>query len=190
MTQALNLSQFTIPADQAESARKILTSSSNLVGQSSGLISSTVWQNVPNQTEFARLTFFESVADIHSFYDQIQGSDELVTAIQEYGISPDVSKASVDWAHHFQPAKLMEHPFVSVSERALDPGRGKDWVEKLKNNFEEISILPGYRGSAICTDIETPEIVIGLAFWDDEESYVSSIPSNPSYPIRFFALYQ
>ena len=86
--------------------------------------------------------------------------------------------------------KIYEAPstaYLSMSIRVADPGYGPELVEEIGQIFTELSLLPGYVGSAYGTNASLEEEVIGLVTWASHDSYLGSIP--PGKKPRLLSIY-
>ena len=155
-----------------------------------GFVSSSVWRLVKDHEQFLRLTIFDSIEEMDSFYDSILKSDGLIETIRKYGVVPDVTRMEIDSLQGFKPADVHRSEFMSFSLRAMDLGMGDEWVSKLRNNFAEIQYIPGFEGAMIASGLVDDERVAGFAFWQTEASFSKSVPDNPGYEIEIYSLYR
>lgn len=190
MKAALTISRFTIPHERVRECEPMLGSVPEQARSAPGFLSSSVWRLVSEDQSFFRLTIFDGVETMDAFYDGISKSDGLLDAIRNFGVVPDVIRMSIDSFHHFDPRRIHESEFMSFSLRALDPGYGPEWAEKLGNNFEEVSTLPGFEGALVSTGLDVDERVAGFAFWQTVDSFRRSVPDNPDYAIDLYKLYR
>ncbi len=155
-----------------------------------GFLSTSVWRLVKDDTNFFRLTIFDDLTSMDSFYETIMKSDGLIEAIRKFGVVPDVIRLGVDQFHYFNPKHIHSSEYMSYSLRALDPGYGPDWAEKLGNNFEEVASIPGFEGAMVASGLAVDERVAGFAFWQTADSFKRSVPDNPDYDIDLYKLYR
>lgn len=190
MPLACAISRFSIPADRIRECEPVLGDFPISATQEPGFLSSSVWHNTKNKEGFLRMTFFESVETMEAFYDKIAKSDALVFAIQKFGLVPDVVATTVESSFGFKPRDIHKSQFLSFSKRSEDPGMGQDWVDKLSNNFEEISVIPGFEGGVVGRSLNEEDTILGMAMWHDEASFKRSVPDMPDYEIDLYKLYR
>lgn len=186
----LTVSQFHIPASEARTCEPLLGDFPDAAKAAPGFISTSVWKSIQNPEKYLRLTVFDTVDNMDTFYDQILKSDRLVETISKFGIVPDVIQFDVNHVLGFDPAKVHSSEFMSFSLRAMDPGYDSDWVEKLTDNFREVSLIGGFEGAMVATEEGAASRVAGMAFWQTQDAFNRSVPDNPDYEIQLFKLYR
>jgi hypothetical protein len=86
--------------------------------------------------------------------------------------------------------RIREREVLSLSIRAMEPGQGEPWVEKMKYNFAEVAALPGLAGWFIGRSDEVEDEIVGIASWDNHEACMRSIPDSVHYPISVYRRYR
>lgn len=190
MPFALNVSRFQIPKERMRECEPLLGDFPQLAKNAEGFVSTSVWRKATDLEQCVRVTFFASPESMRAFYDQILKSDQLIETIIKYGVAPDVLTLNVNHIVGFDPKEIHRSEFMSLSVRAMDPGMGMDWVEKLTGNFEEVEVLPGFEGAVVASTEPDAERVGGLAFWQTEENFQRSVPDRPDYTIDLYSLYR
>lgn len=186
----LTVSQFTIPKEQSRICEPLLSDFPEKAKNASGFISTSVWRKCSSTEMYLRLTAFETQEDSDAFYDGILKSDALVEAINKFGLVPDVTQFRSARNVQVHLNKVHESEFMSLSMRSMDPGMEGDWIDKLENNFREVSMIGGFEGAIVGLETDSSLRVLGLAFWQTEEAFKRSVPSNPDYEISVFSLYR
>ncbi len=187
---AVQISRFTIPSGNERDYEGMLRSFGEEVGDDSGFISTTVWQDIDHPGAFMRVTAFRDFDALFKSYDEMVESGFLEESIEKYGISPDIRRNIPIWDKRFDFHQLKKVQYISLSVRAMEPGQGVPWIEKMKYNFAEIEILPGMRGCWIGQHDEIEDEITGLVAWDSLESCRQSIPQPLHYPIYVFRRYR
>jgi heme-degrading monooxygenase HmoA len=82
--------------------------------------------------------------------------------------------------------KLPEGEFLSASVRVANPGYGEDLVEEVDRIFEELGLIPGFRGAITGANDTLPEEVVGLATWNSSEAYQASLPDGAFVDVELF----
>lgn len=190
MVGAVTVSRFEIPQGQEREYEQMLLSFGDEVSDDRGFIATSVWQEVDNPNRFLRLTAFRDFDSLFKSYDEMVQSGFLETAVEKWGIAPDVKRIvpiekKGDGVEH-----MRENPFVSVSIRAMEPGQGDPWVQKMKYNFAEIESLPGMQGWFIGRCDELDDEIVGIVGWASEEACRRTIPPHMHYPVTVYRRYR
>lgn len=190
MARALTISRFRIPFAEARKYEGMLEAPKSVAEGVDGYISTSVWREVNDRDSYLRLTFFRDVTAMDQFYDKINRSQALIDSINKYGIAPDVQRCEVFELIRMAPNRIHESEFLSLSIRAMDPGHGVDWAEKLSMNLQEVSTIPGFEGAAVASGESVPDEIVGLALWQTPDSFKRSVPDRPDYEISLYELYR
>lgn len=170
----------------------MMMSFGDTVRDGGGFLGTSVWRSLSGDGEFVRMTAYESVAALDASYESMLASGFLERAVQRYGVAPDVTRCLPVYSASGFAFGAGEDAagYLTLSMRAMDLGEGPAWVEKLKYNFTEISLIPGFSGCWIGVTDDVPDEVTGLALWQTEGSARSSIPDSPHYEIKVFGRYR
>ncbi|MDI9638876.1 hypothetical protein QPK87_28285 [Kamptonema cortianum] len=190
MVGAVTVSRFTIPAGKEREYESMLLSFGDEVREDRGYVSTSVWHDVVHQDRYLRITAFENWEALEKSYQEMVDSGFLVEAVEKWGVAPDVIRCVPAWSHRFSFKDIHDSEFLSLSIRALDPGFGSDWVNKLKNNFREVSLIPGFEGAWVGTTDILPDQVTGIVLWQDEASFKRSVPADVEYQIDLYSAYR
>jgi len=190
MSGAVTISRFSIPAGKEREYEEMLRSFGDAVANDMGFESTSVWQDIKNPAEFMRLTSFKDFDSLFKSYDHMVESGFLEGAVLKWGVAPDVRRQIPIWSHHFDFARAHESEILSLSVRAMEPGQGDAWADKMRYNFTEMQVLPGMHGCWIGRSDEIDDEISGIATWATEEACCSSIPDHLHYPIHVYRRYR
>lgn len=187
---AVTISRFKIPAGHEKEYEGMLRSFGDEVQDDSGFISTSVWKDLDRAGEFMRITAFRDFDALFQSYDEMVENGFLEEAVERWGVAPDVRRQIPVYSKNFEFKQLGKMEFLSLSVRAMEPGQGPAWIEKMKYNFAEIEILPGMRGCWIGQHDEIDDEIAGIVIWDSLDACRQSIPEPLHYPIHVFARYR
>ncbi|ARU41074.1 hypothetical protein CCB80_07940 [Armatimonadetes bacterium Uphvl-Ar1] len=190
MIGAVTVSRFEIPVGKDREYEEMLRSFGDEVADDKGFVATSVWQDIDSPHKFMRVTAFRDFDSLFSSYDEMVASGFLEAAVEKWGIAPDVMRVEPVARHGVGVEQFRTHDVMSLSIRAMEPGYGDEWIEKMKYNFEEVSVLPGMEGWFIGRSDEVEDEIVGMVSWDTEEACRRTIPDSVHYDIRVFRRYR
>lgn len=190
MVGAVTVSRFEIPAGKEREYEGMLRSFGEQVADDRGFVATSVWQDIENPNQFVRLTAFKDFDSLFKSYDEMVESGFLEAAVERWGVAPDVKRIVPIEEKGPGIQNMREHQVLSLSIRAMEPGQGNPWVEKMKYNFAEMEALPGMHAWFIGRSDEVDDEIVGLVGWATEEACRRTIPDTLHYPISVYRRYR
>jgi hypothetical protein len=92
--------------------------------------------------------------------------------------APNVLRVSTTTEFGAMKERLELCQYLSLVVRVSEPGYSKELQADLDRVFEESRVIPGFTGYVVGYRDTLEEEVIGIASWDGEESFRSSLPQG------------
>ena len=147
----------------------------------------------PNRRGLIGFSFWRSlepdggIMQIMRYQDQ-KVADEALEALIQSKPGPLVQSVTIDppnvdmmvpqKIHGKTPESVPIGGFVSFAQRYADPGLQEDLERDTEEVLAELAYIPGYLGSIWGNDLSLSEEIISMAFWADQDSLMSSIPTS------------
>jgi heme-degrading monooxygenase HmoA len=151
-----------------------------------GYRSMTLWQALDNPEHYILLSDYADLDAAQHGFVRIGEQGSLMDKIDSMEAPPDVHQVAVQSRQGKRPAQIEVGQLMSVSRQIAPPAMGQDVEQRLEDIFYDLSLLPGFLGSAAGWGTSMEDEIMGLAFWTDLNAYRGSMPENASYPIRVF----
>ena len=144
-----------------------------------------LWRNTLMPTEHLVTYSYANLEAAEAGLEAVASRKLLAETTHHTGV-PDVTRVFVAKKKRrgIHGAKVGQ--YLSKSVRVADPGYADDLVEELDRIFDELSILPGYLGAEIGKNESLEEEIVGMAAWESEAAFESSVPPGRLYEIRLY----
>ncbi|MBX3111521.1 MAG: hypothetical protein KF857_05885 [Fimbriimonadaceae bacterium] len=149
-------------------------------------VESSLWRCEDDDHRFLQLSTLPSVEVKDALVDHLVRTRLVEQAAERLHGIPDVQHFQPSWSMRVTAASVHQSALLSVSLRAMDLGFGDAWVEKLGDNFREVSVIPGFEGAMIAKSLVVEDQVLGLGFWSVSSAFHQSVPPRPSYEIDLY----
>lgn len=149
-------------------------------------VETSLWRCEGDDHRFLQLSSLPSVEAKNALADHLVKTRLVEQAAERLRGVPDVQHFAPAWAMRVTAATIHKPMLMSVSLRAMELGYGDEWVEKLSDNFREVSVIPGFEGAVIAKSLIVEDQVLGLGFWTVSTAFQQSVPPDPSYEIDLY----
>lgn len=191
MSSAFQILRFELATSEVDSfvkssneIRKFLETQTGYRGGSSFIIKKA---RVRRTTENGLVLIeFDSVPNLQSANNAwLTSASMKAQSPDSRNFVPNITTLSIVEQHGLRPLEMASGSFISLSIRTADPGRELELINDFKIVFGEMTVIPGLRGWAIGAQSDLAERLFGIALWDDEESYLSTLPKSLPYNLEF-----
>lgn len=186
MSRVATLAKVRHPGSGARTVSDLFGQAVSLFAAHPGCLGASTWQSQANDGEFMLLAEFAEESSANSGIAAYLESELAVAVAVAFEDPMDllVCKASaLDGIGSFEAPM---GSYFSISERSADPGQGTLLVEELKRIFEELALIDGYLGSAVCQSRTLDEEVVGIVYWSKVEAYMDSLPLKVLYEVNLY----
>jgi heme-degrading monooxygenase HmoA len=76
--------------------------------------------------------------------------------------------------------------YLSEAVRVAGPGYGQELAEELDRILYELTLIPGFRGSAYGVNSSLPDEYVSLVTWQSIEAFDASLPATKMYEVRLY----
>jgi hypothetical protein len=179
------LSQFAIQPEDDVRLDPIREMTEAQLRRIPGFLGISAWQK--HQTLRENLVISEFTDPIAAQQQLIEMSETAIPLLSEMLLStPNVHHVVVKGLHGTPPSKSRIGDFLSLSNRVSEPGKSEDLTAELHRIFNELSLLPGYRGSFQGTLHGIEEENFGAVLWQSERAFRRSLPRTSPYEVQLF----
>jgi len=145
-----------------------------------------LWQSVEKPIEHIALYHYSNREAAERGLLVVSEKRFLSESIPTYMAPPDVVRVAVHGRQGESVANAELGSYLSVSIRVADPGMGADLMAELDRIFQEISLIPGFKGAEFGPNDTLAEEIVGFATWEDPQSFQMSVPAGTLYEVRLF----
>ena len=186
MPQIINFSFPTIFDEELPGAMEAYSRVRELHGSHEGWVSSTIWRNVNDATQYGVATHYQSEDSALAallILTEAGIVDQLINAMQ---IPPDLKRMRIDHRNGGMLDATSIGHFMSLSFRRAEPGFSDDLEAELATIFESLQYIEGYIGSAYGYNPQVEEEVLGMVLWRSQRAFEESLPEKATYEVRLF----
>lgn len=157
-----------------------------VLGQSSGLLSLTLWEKFDDPFAFMIATHFSSEEHSLTAWDNMLRSPVFEVVNDLLTETPSTLRFYVDWTTGLSLDASERGTFCSISTRIADLGFDPKLKEELKNIFEELKLIPGFKGGLTGQLVDVSDEILGLVLWESKLAFEASIPKKSMYRIDLY----
>ena len=145
-----------------------------------------LWRDSDQPTEHLVTYAYANLASAEEGLELV-ASKKLLTEATVISSGPaDVTRVSVIHKKRSGIFSAKVGQYLSKSVRHSDPGYGDELVDELDRIFDELALLPGYLGAEVGRNDTLSDEVIGLAAWESEAAFKTSLPPGALYTIKLY----
>ena len=180
------LANLMIPASDRNAAVRYFQQISPVLRQVPGFMGVGLWQNLNDADAHLALYHYDSPENADLGLEAVASRKLLTEATVHSDTPPDVRRVAVQGKVGQNIFNTGLHQVISVSVRVADPGFGASLADEVGRILHELQLLPGYLGGEFGRNDSLDEEVIGLAAWENEAEFQSSVPVGTIYDVRVY----
>lgn len=152
----------------------------------SGFLGVGLWRDMDEPTQHLVTYAYATLAAAEEGLEVVASKRLLTEATVVVSGPADVTRVSVVHKKRSGILSAKVGQFLSKSVRHSGPGYGDELVDELDRIFDELALLPGYLAAEVGRNDTLPDEVIGLAAWESEAAFKTSLPPGALYSIKLY----
>lgn len=186
MPELLVVSSFQFLPVYLNQATRMPQRAKEILQDQEGVKSYTAWQSPKDPTKLTTILWLADDANADDVAVLMSQNSFYAESLKALNGPADMKRVRITTKMGRPIDKTNSGDFLSISHRIAEPGMTDEMEDELEGIFQELMAIEGFIGSMHGTNEALDEELIGLAFWDDEESFRKSLPRKMMYNIDLF----
>lgn len=186
MPRVIGISRMSVSEGKFAQIEQLWHDSKSIHASLAGCLSYSVWRDLDLSERYAVLTEFASEESLEGVITKLESSGVAERLTNLLDTPPDMRQIRVDTHQGKGLGELKGGDMMSMSIRSSEPGFGNELERETKQIFDSLQFISGYLGAIIGPNINLPEEVFGLAFWESREAFEESLPAKSLYEVKLY----
>ena len=184
--EVLSLTRARFAQIDLERMNVIRNKALNVLNESPGLLSMTLWEKFDDPFSFMIASHFSNEDHSLTAWDNILRSPVFEIVNDLLTDTPSTNRFYIDWATGQSLDVAAPGTFCSISTRIADLGFGPQLKEELRNIIIELKLIPGFLGGITGQLTDVSDEILGLIVWESKSAFEASIPKKSMYRIDLY----